>query len=115
MFFPEGIINQFKPFFKSVADKLFVADAQVFKAERFRVAGHGTHPAPRGGSRTIGKFCQVEDFQNIIIHFFHRKCLLSPVTGILAADGCRKHRQRFSADILTKLKNSKNPNPPVWW
>ena len=75
-----------------VIDKIFVANAQIFKVERFRMTHGGTLGTPFGGCGVaIAEFDQMQHFIDVCRHVFLRDRHRT-LAGVLAAHGSGQHR-----------------------
>ena len=75
-----------------VIDEILVADAQIFKVERFRMTHGGTLGTPFGGCGVaIAEFDQMQHFIDVCRHVFLRDRHRT-LAGVLAAHGSGQHR-----------------------
>ena len=80
----DGIEDLLEAVFEHVVDEVFIADAEVFEAERFRVAHGGALGAPFGVGAAVAEFDEVQHFidvgGHVLLSHWHRA-----LAGVLAA------------------------------
>ena len=99
----DGVENLLEAVLEHVVDKILVADAEIFEAERLRMAHGGTLGTPFGGGAAVAEFDEVEHFIDVSGHILlrHRHRALA---GVLAAHAGGQHRQRLGADCFAQAQ-----------
>ena len=99
----DGVENLLEAVLEHVVDEILIADAEVFEAERLRMAHGGTLGTPFGGGAAVAEFDEVEHFIDVSGHILlrHRHRALA---GVLAAHAGGQHRQRLGADCFAQAQ-----------